>query len=66
MTTKNATELPTVGASSGYGWCAWHKGHARGVRLIQVQEQGSGSGGSCFACGPCREKHGLVPLADRS
>ncbi|MGP4092567.1 hypothetical protein [Streptomyces sp. KR55] len=48
-----------------FGWCAWHKGTADGVRLIDVIEQGSGSGGTLFACGPCREVHGLVPFADR-
>lgn len=58
-----APELPT-----GYGWCAWHRKYSRGVRLIQVHEQGSGpsTAGNLFACGPCREVHGLVPLADRS
>ncbi|MFD7711245.1 hypothetical protein [Streptomyces sp. NPDC059786] len=50
-----------------FGWCAWHGGHARGVRLIRVEEAGSGpcTAGSLYACPPCREKHGLIPLADR-
>ncbi|MFB6787707.1 hypothetical protein ACFCWT_13625 [Streptomyces olivaceus] len=47
------------------GWCAWHKDVADGVRLIQVDEQGSGRGGIRYACEPCRERHGLVPFADR-
>lgn len=51
--------------STAFGWCAWHQGHARGVRLIEIQEQGSGVGGSVFACRPCRVAFDLVPLADR-
>lgn len=51
----------------GYGYCAWHHRHARGVRLIRVEEAGSGPGtvGSKFACRPCRQAYGLVPLANR-
>lgn len=48
-----------------YGYCAWHKGHAQGVRLIRGIEQGSGAGGNLFACPPCRTEHKLVPLADQ-
>lgn len=48
-----------------FGWCAWHQGHAEDVRLIQVYEQGSGPGGSLFACPPCQESHALVPFADQ-
>lgn len=51
--------------TTGYGWCAWHQGNARGVRLISVQEQGSGPGGALFACRPCRHAYDLVPLADQ-
>lgn len=47
-----------------FGWCAWHRGNAENVRLIDVHEQGSGPGGNLFACEPCREAHHLVPLAD--
>jgi hypothetical protein len=56
---------PTIPAA--YGWCAWHQGHARGVRLISAQDVGSGPGtnNSRFACPPCREAYDLVPLADR-
>lgn len=50
---------------TAFGWCAWHQGDARGVRLIAVQEQGSGPGGSLFACRPCRQAYDLVPLADQ-
>ncbi|WP_326729696.1 hypothetical protein [Streptomyces phaeochromogenes] len=51
----------------GYGYCAWHHRHARGVRLIRVEEAGSGPStrGNMFACRPCRQAYNLVPLADR-
>lgn len=51
----------------GIGYCAWHKDIARGVRLVRIHEGGSGpnAAGRKFACAPCLEKFGLVPLADR-
>ncbi|MEU5340381.1 hypothetical protein AB0H18_06000 [Streptomyces sp. NPDC020766] len=51
----------------GYGYCAWHHRFARGVRLIQVHEAGSGPNttGSKFACYSCRQAYDLVPLADK-
>ncbi|WTB92243.1 hypothetical protein OIE99_30185 [Streptomyces cellulosae] len=55
----------TLSAPSAFGWCPWHHGHTRGIRLIDVIEQGSGSGGTFFACGPCITANGLVPFADR-
>ncbi|MGP4089550.1 hypothetical protein [Streptomyces sp. KR55] len=57
----------TANTPTNYGYCAWHKKFAHGVRLIRAVEQGSGPGtfGNLFACGPCREAHHLVPLADR-
>ncbi|MCZ4610110.1 hypothetical protein O3S80_41385 [Streptomyces sp. Lzd4kr] len=63
-TTQTASAAATP---VGYGWCAWHQGNARGVRLIRVIEQGSGPGtlGRHFACAPCRYAYDLVPLADR-
>lgn len=52
---------------SAYAYCAWHKGVTRDVRLIQVEETGSGpgTGRQRFACHPCQIAHGLVPLADQ-
>ncbi|MCM8548869.1 hypothetical protein [Streptomyces sp. STCH 565 A] len=47
------------------GWCAWHKNIADGVRVIQVDEQGSGRGGVRYACGPCQVRYDLTPFADR-
>jgi hypothetical protein len=67
MTTPDQTPAaPSKNTTPGsYGYCAWHKGTASGVRLIQVQEQGSGPGGGAYACQPCRESYGLVPFSDR-
>jgi hypothetical protein len=48
-----------------FGWCHWHQGHSEGIRLIDVIEQGSGSGGTVFACGPCITANSLTPFADR-
>ncbi|GAA2441460.1 hypothetical protein [Streptomyces glaucus] len=45
---------------TGYGWCAWHQGHAWGVRLIRIDERGHH-----LACSSCRQAYDLVPLADR-
>ena len=55
-----ASNTPTA-----FGWCAWHQGNARGVRLINIHEQGSASGGRTFACRSCCEAYDLVPFADR-
>jgi len=51
----------------GYGYCAWHHRVASGVRLIQIEDGGSGPStmGNKFACLSCRQAYGLVPLADR-
>ncbi|WUH51083.1 hypothetical protein OHO27_20690 [Streptomyces sp. NBC_00443] len=53
--------------TTSHGWCAWHQGTARGVRLISAIEQGSGPGTAAhrFACRPCREAYDLTPLADQ-
>lgn len=53
---------------SAFGWCAWHQGYARGVRLITAHDAGSGPGahGNAFACRSCRQAYDLVPLADQS
>lgn len=55
----------TPNTPTAYGYCSWHKAYAAGVRLINVHEQGSGPGGSAYACQPCRQAYGLVPFADR-
>ncbi|MGM9380359.1 hypothetical protein [Streptomyces antibioticus] len=47
------------------GWCHWHQGHADGIRLINVIEQGSGPGATQSACPPCISAHGLTLFKDR-
>ncbi|MFE6634638.1 hypothetical protein ACFVFT_15125 [Streptomyces tendae] len=58
--TANLSAEPRVS-----GWCAWHGDVADGVRVIQIDEQGSGSGGVRYACAPCRKRHGLTPLIEQ-
>lgn len=62
---ENRTPAPQP--TTAYGYCAWHQGHARGVRLVRIFDVGSGPGtsGNLFACRPCREAYDLTPLADR-
>jgi hypothetical protein len=57
----------TPATSSSYGYCAWHRGITRDLRLIHIAETGSGPGAGRqqHACHPCQIEHGLVPLADR-
>lgn len=55
----------TTNTPRAFGWCSWHNGNAEGVRVIQAIEQGSGPGHAVLACAPCRDRHHLVPLADR-
>lgn len=68
------TARPDGGSTSGhgqqpssFGYCSWHQGYSRGIRLIQVEEAGSGPGtfGSRFACHSCRTAYDLVPFADQ-
>lgn len=46
-------------------WCSWCDGVSDTVRLVAFVEQGTGPGGSLYACQPCRDVHGLIPVADR-
>lgn len=69
MITEAETKPPEgPPAPTAYGWCSWHRGISEDVRLIQVQEAGSGpcTVGNRFACARCRRRFRLVPLADRS
>ncbi|MFE2970894.1 hypothetical protein ACFXKC_46295 [Streptomyces sp. NPDC059340] len=62
-----AEPTQTAGTPTAYAYCAWHKGVTRDVRLIHIEETGSGpgTGRQMFACHPCQIRYGLVPLADR-
>ncbi|GGN59895.1 hypothetical protein GCM10011579_024480 [Streptomyces albiflavescens] len=60
------TQAPPAGTiPSNYAWCSWHKDFSDTARLVRIHEAGSGPGGGTFACVPCREKHGLIPVADQ-
>ncbi|MGP4048797.1 hypothetical protein [Streptomyces sp. 2A115] len=62
---KQQTEDTSV-TPVGYGYCAWHSGYSRGVRLVQLADEGSGHGSrGHFACTSCRQAYDLVPLADQ-
>ncbi|MFH9413934.1 hypothetical protein [Streptomyces rochei] len=47
------------------GRCAWHGEFADTVRVVHIEEQGSGAGGHRLACKPCIAKHDLTPVVDR-
>ncbi|MFJ6073723.1 hypothetical protein ACIQFU_23250 [Streptomyces sp. NPDC093065] len=47
------------------GWCSWHQDAADDVRIVQVDEQGSGRSPVQYACGPCRKRHGLKTLDEQ-
>lgn len=64
-TQPTTTENSPPATPTTYGYCSWHYGYASGIRLINVVEQGSGSGRTRSACGPCRDQHGLIPYADQ-
>jgi len=48
-----------------YGFCAWHKAYAYGVRVISLVRKGRGVTFVLYACGSCRDLYGLTPQADR-
>ncbi|MHC5903659.1 hypothetical protein ACVNF4_10880 [Streptomyces sp. S6] len=49
-----------------YGFCAWHKEYAYGVRVIGLIGKGRGATFVLYACGNCRTVYGLTPQADRT
>lgn len=46
------------------GYCSWHQGHDRAVRLVRVTaDQGSGSSTpDLYACASCCHAYDLTPL----
>ncbi|WP_432104881.1 hypothetical protein [Streptomyces sp. bgisy091] len=62
--TKN-TGGTTTEAEARQGHCHWHRGPSGTAVLVQIIEQCSGPGAGLYACAPCREQRGLVPLADQ-
>jgi hypothetical protein len=47
-------------------WCHWHKGPSETAVLVDAIERNSAPPMPLYACAPCREQRGLVPLADLS
>jgi hypothetical protein len=54
-------ETPPQGTSR---WCSWHEDWSGTAVLVRIIEQGSGPGWGLYACGYCRELHGLTPVAE--
>ncbi|MFG2855719.1 hypothetical protein ACGFZ9_34465 [Streptomyces mirabilis] len=46
-------------------WCHWHKGPSSTAVIVDAIERNSAPPIALWACAPCREQRGLVPLADR-
>ncbi|GGS82115.1 hypothetical protein [Streptomyces griseoviridis] len=47
-------------------FCGWCRRYRTGTALISMQDSATiPSAPTLYACGPCRETRGLVPLADR-
>lgn len=62
---SESTDTTPTPAASAFGWCHWHKGASGTAALIRVIEQGSGPGAGLYACAPCREQRGLVPVDEQ-
>ncbi|MEU3792013.1 hypothetical protein AB0F07_19735 [Streptomyces fructofermentans] len=45
------------------GWCHWHEGPSGTALLVGAHERNSGPPFALYACAPCREQRGLIPLA---
>lgn len=59
-------EPEQVPIHTAFGYCAWCKGHASDVRLVQATDEGSGPRPKgLFACPEHRRTHRLAPLADQ-
>ncbi|MDT0477425.1 hypothetical protein RM863_35415 [Streptomyces sp. DSM 41014] len=61
---ETAPDTP-VQVPAGHGWCSWHHGPGKELRLITAVEQGSGPGAHHRACAHCRAKYRLIPLGEQ-
>ncbi|MFH9369104.1 hypothetical protein ACH4K8_25885 [Streptomyces anulatus] len=61
MTTPSNTAAPAP-----FGWCHWHKGPSGTAVMVDLVEQNSGPGAGLYACAPCREQRGLVPVIEQA
>lgn len=61
---------PTQAASTAesldelHRWCHWHKGPSETAILVDAIERNSAPPIALYACAPCREQRGLIPLSD--
>ncbi|MFS8200465.1 hypothetical protein ACLVWQ_17485 (plasmid) [Streptomyces sp. CWNU-52B] len=46
-------------------WCHWHDDAVTDAVLIDAVEKASGPPYPLYACGRCRERNNLVPLANQ-
>jgi hypothetical protein len=62
------TQIPSPdnSAQKRHHWCDWHKGPSETAVLVDAIERNSAPPIPLYACAPCREQRGLVPLADLS
>ncbi|MBP5931812.1 hypothetical protein F3K39_28165 [Streptomyces sp. LBUM 1479] len=64
MTKTTRVSIPADRPAARPGYCSWHQGHDRAVRLVRVTaDQGSGVGTpDHYACAPCRHAYDLTPV----
>ncbi|MGW3813430.1 hypothetical protein [Streptomyces sp. NPDC005046] len=61
------THAPSTPASpTRPGWCHYHRGQSETAVLVDAIERNSAPPIALYACAPCREQRGLLPLADLS
>jgi hypothetical protein len=65
MAEPTHTPLRSTGRRSTASWCHWHKGPSETAVVVDAIERNSAPPIPLWACAPCREQRGLVPLADR-
>ncbi|MGW6262486.1 hypothetical protein [Streptomyces sp. NPDC055085] len=47
-------------------WCHWHEGPSQTALMVDTVERRGDSPLPLYACAPCREQRGLIPLAGQS
>lgn len=52
--------------SAGPRWCHWHEGPSQTAVMVDAVERRDDSPLPLYACAPCREQRGLIPLAEPS
>jgi len=59
------THAPALSTEQAPGqWCHWHKGRSETAVLVDAIEKNSAPPHPLYACAPCREQRGLIPMAD--